>query len=320
MRYIRVFTISLALHFAFAIFLAMMPEPKRLDLRPTTYVELLDKPELPTRPHQPPRDEKQFVRSTAIPQELVSKEKKKARFASEEERYVLEETRARATDMTANRSSMPAGQSAPLAKSLGPKVAQRRIDFRPKSALQKIQQKLHDELKSSGDAGDILVGKPKKSDETLAAGGKQLSPNFGGLESGVSTLGETVPDEIKFGDLTALNTDRHLFYTYYARMEEKIRFRWVNYARAAVFSMAADPRKATGRDNWVTRLEVLLDKDGNYVRSILHSSSGIQSLDQAPLQAFRDARQFPHPPPEMVKGDGLIHIYYSFNVNASSYD
>lgn len=312
MRYFRVFTLSLLIHLAFAIFLSLLPEPPRLVPRHTTYVELLDKPELPARPHQPPRDEKNFVRNVDVPEKLLSKEKRPARFASAEDRSVIEETRARATDMTANRSNAASGAPARQQK-LAPKNARAKLDFRPRSALEKVQE----DLRKGGD-GDILMARSKKREEKTGTAGDAILPSFGGLEKGISTFGESVPDDVKFGDLTALNTDRHLFYTFYARMEEKIRFRWVTYARAAVYSLGVDPRKSTGRDVWVTKLEVLLDRQGHYQRSILHSSSGIRSLDQAPLQAFRDAGQFPNPPQEMVKDDGLIHIYYSFSVHASN--
>lgn len=297
---------------AFAIFLSLLPEPPRFVSRHATYVELLDKPELPARPHQPPRAEKNFVRKVDVPEKLISREKHQARFASAEELSVIEETRARATDMTANRSNEASGPPARQRKTAA-KNARSKLDLRPRSALEKVQE----ELRKSGD-GDILLARSIKREEKTGTTAESLMPSFGGLEKGISTFGESVPDDVKFGELTALNTDRHLFYTFYARMEEKIRFRWVTYARAAVYSLGADPRKATGRDIWVTKLEVLLDRDGHYQRSILHSSSGIRSLDQAPLQAFRDAGQFPNPPQEMIKDDGLIHIYYSFSVHASN--
>jgi TonB family protein len=138
--------------------------------------------------------------------------------------------------------------------------------------------------------------------------------SFGGVEAGVSTFGEAAPSDVRFGDFTALNTDRNLFYSFYARMEEKIRHRWVDYARAAIYNLPSDPRRQTGKDAWVTKLEVVLDREGRFVRAILHESSGIGSLDSAPVQAFKEAHQFPNPPLDLVKSDGTIRIYYAFNV------
>lgn len=283
-----------------------MREQSRLIVKPPTYVELLEKPELPKRPHQPPRDAKQFVRQVDVPEKFLSEEKRTARFASEEDRSVIEETRARLTDMTANRSQLTTGARP---KQANPK----KMDFRPQSALARLQEEINQQ--QAGDSGDVLVGRAKKPEEELGSAASGLKPSFGGLEHGLSTFGETTPDDVKFGDLTALNTDRHLFYTFYKRMEEMIRHRWITYARAAMFNLPADPKKVTGKDQWVTRLEVFLDPAGHFLKSTLQTSSGIESLDIAPVQAFRDAGQFPNPPAEMVKSDGLIHIYYSFNVN-----
>lgn len=285
-----------------------MQESPSLVVKQPTYVELLEKPELPKRPHQTPREVKQFVRGVELPEQLLSEEKKPARFASENDRSVIEETRARLIDMTANRTSLTPGARAP-------NTDRKKIDFRPRSSLERLQEEIN--RQRTGDSGDVLVGRMKEPEEDVGAAGSELKPSFGGLERGLSTFGETVPDDVKFGDFTSLNTDRHLFYSFYARMEEKIRFRWITYARAAMFNLPVDPRKATGKDQWITRLEVFLDPAGRFLRSTVQSSSGVSSLDIAPVQAFRDAGQFPNPPAEMIKSDGLIHIYYSFNVNLS---
>lgn len=297
MRYFRVLIFSLILHLLLGIFISQQPD-QRLKIKPTTYVDLIEKPELAKRPHQIPRNEKQFVRQVEVPQELISKDPKNAKFASEEERNVLEEQRARLNDLTTNRSTLAGANS--------------KIDFNPTSALAKAKSELSS-IKNIDKFGDIEVSS-QESEMQQPSSEQNLTPSFSS-EKGVSSFGEAVPDSIKFGDFTALNTDRHLFYSFYARMEEKIRYRWVNYARAAVYSMAGDPRKTTGKDTWITKLEVILDPKGHFVKAVLHEGSGLSSLDSAPVQAFRDAGQFPNPPAEMVKEDGVIHIYYAFNVN-----
>jgi TonB family protein len=327
MRYFRTLTISLALHFIVALAVAWLQPTPHIKTKSASFVELLEKPELPDRPHQPPKDMKHFVRSVDVPEAMLAKEKKPARFASDQDRTVLEETRARKTDLTTNRKSeaSPTTEAAtqPAATKGSTNGATKKmaavLDIRPRSALERIRE----EFQERTSAGDIEVA--KRAPETAPQLNESRKPirqaKVGsalqtlGLQPGISSFGEATPDDVKFGDMTALNTDRHLFYTFYARMEEMIRYRWINYARAAMFSLAADPRKATGKDVWETRLEVLLDPQGHYIRSILHESSGIKSLDTAPAQAFREAHQFPNPPPEMVKQDGMIHVYYTFTVN-----
>lgn len=319
MRYFRVLTISLCFHLLLGLLLSLLPEPPHIQTHQPTFVELLEKPELPRRPHQEPRDEKQFVRHVEVPERLRTEKRRDARFASDEERYVLEEQKARLNDLTVNRAASASASSTAESRT---KMMERRalasrhktkskMDFSPESPLERAREEL---LKGGAQPSDVKVGGLRGRAVNGADESAPLIPSFAGIERGFSTLGEQLPDDIKFGDFTALNTDRHLYYTFYARMEEKIRNRWVSYARAAVYNLPNDPHHYTGKDNWITKLEVILDPKGRFVRAILHESSGIQSLDAAPVQAFKDAGQFPNPPAEMIKTDGAIHIYYAFNV------
>lgn len=323
MRYIRVLILSIIIHLLLGLLISQIPS-QRLNLKPTTFVEFLEQPELAKRPHQLPRDSKQFVRQVEIPNEIMSKEKKVAKFASEEERYVLEEQRARATDQTKNRvqnSEVRNKNSTEKNKSKQEnqkithrKTTQDKLDFRPASPFDKPQELLNLNNYQNDIAG-VEISQEKQNDVAQSNEPiRELIPKFSDAERGVSSFGEVTPDHVKFGDFTALNTDRHLFYSFYARIEEKIRHRWVTYARAAAYNLANDPRRSR-KDNWVTKIEIVLDPKGNFLRAILHEGSGMSTLDSAPVQAFRDARQFPNPPVEMIKEDGAIHVYYAFNVN-----
>lgn len=315
MRYFRVLSLSLAIHILIAaILLIWGPEPMGLDLRRHSFVELVEKPELPRRPQQKPKNEQQFVRSVNIPDQLLAKLKKPTKYSSEEDRTVLEQQKARLNDLTANRSGA-SGQATTMSQkpvdnenSQKSKVrlAKDALNFKPSSPLQSLRKDLDE-------ANSIKVAPSQEA--ARASSPKINGPQIVSAESGFSTLGESLPADIKFGDFTALNTDRHLYYTFYARLEEKIRHRWVTYARAAYYSLPADPKKATGKDQWSTKLEVILDEQGHFQKAILHESSGIKSFDNAPVQALRDAGQFPNPPAEMKKADGFIHVYYSFSIN-----
>ncbi len=324
MTYFRVLIISFVIHTVLAIFLSLLPAPERLDLsqRDLTVIDLLEQPELAKRPRQEARDQQTFVRNAPVPEKLLSPEEREARFASEEDRNVIEEQRARENDMTANRSPLAANQ----AQRQQPQAQQRKtarsntnrrsnLDLTPKSPLDRAKDELQRPQSQEGPDDIPVAGlNPRRESASQSAEGSQAFPG----ERGVSTFGEVVPPDVKFGEFTALNTDRHLYYTFYARMEEMIRNRWVNYVRAAIYSLPADARTETGRDSWTTKLEIVLDGNGQFKKAILQESSGIRSLDSAPVQAFRDAGQFPNPPAEMVKEDGTIRIYYAFNVDMVS--
>ena len=326
MRYYRVLIFSLVIHVILALLVSQYKPAPIPHVQPQSYVELTEKPELAKRPHQLPKDEKQFVRQVQVPDQLKTKEKRDARFASEDEQYVLQEQKARMNDMTTNRSMSGQKNAKPEQQADNRKVGKRgkvalqNLDIHPESPMEQGKQRMLKGLDKPPATGDVAVGGMAPRPQRQAAGqngedGRPMAPSFGGIERGQSTLGEQLPNDVKFGDFTALNTDRHLYYSFYARMEEKIRFRWITYARAAIFSVPQATIKNMGKDVFVTQLEILLDPKGHYVRSILYSGSGLTTLDDAPAQAFKDAADFPNAPPEMVKSDGFIHIYYAFSVN-----
>jgi TonB family protein len=312
MRYFRALILSLAFHAIVLLLFWLLAGANQTDLTPKTptVVELMEPPDLPARPHQMAKDEQQFVRKAEVPPELRSKDRRDARFASEDEQWVLQEQQARQSGLTLNRSPS-VGQTKTQANQTRPqnkKSIDKQIDFKPDSSLQKFAEQ--DLAPSEGDIEMPLQKKP------VVNTNRPLDfSRFGSIERGMSTIGEALPDDIKFGDFTALNTDRHLYYSFYSRIEEMVRGRWVNYARAVVYGIENGSEKISGRASFTTQLEIVLDKEGTFSRAILHSSSGSRGLDSAPVQAFRDAQQFPHPPAEMVKEDGTIHIYYAFSVN-----
>lgn len=126
-----------------------------------------------------------------------------------------------------------------------------------------------------------------------------------------STTGELIPDDIAIGSLTALNTERFQYYSFFSRIEDLVRVRWeTNVQRAAERAVSQQQK-----DKWTTRVEFLIKKDGHYHSSRILERSGIPGFDASSILAFKDAAFFPNPPPELVEGDGFIHLKYSFTVN-----
>jgi TonB family protein len=128
-----------------------------------------------------------------------------------------------------------------------------------------------------------------------------------------STIGEMLPDSIKTGEITALNTDRHLFYSFYTRVEEAIRYKWEHDVEVTISNLNRN-QYYNPKSTWSTRLDILLTKEGKFHRAVLLKESGIRGLDLAAVNAFRDANFFPHPPKEMVGDDGFIRMQYQFHV------
>ncbi len=315
---------SLVLHILLALLLRYFVPPESLKIDHPSYVEFLSPPKSPSAAKSNKRSEdERFVRKTQVPDKDLTTKKQKARFASEDEQNVLEEQRARLNDMTANRSAdgKRSAKQAVLEKrgQNGTSDKHSNLKLSPTTPLEAAKERLL-QGKSANPAGDIKVAglAPKPAPDAERERGTEnptTVPSVGAQERGFSTVGEMLPDDIKFGDFTALNTDRHLFYSFYARMEELIRYRWVTYARAAVAGVTPQMLRQQGKENFLTKVEVVLDPKGRLVRTIVHEGSGLQNLDEAPVKAFTDVGSFPNPPAEMVKEDGFIHIYYAFNVN-----
>jgi TonB family protein len=134
------------------------------------------------------------------------------------------------------------------------------------------------------------------------------------LERGLSTIGNSLPDDIKIGAFTALNTDRYMFYSFYSRIEELIRYRWEAKIQNSVVGL--NPAHFTSSNKiWTTYLEVWIKPTGELHSTHLMKESGIKTFDNSALISFQEAKFFPNPPSEMIKEDGLIHLKYAFSVH-----
>lgn len=228
----------------------------------------------------PAEKKKQIVRQALAPEKLkLQDDETLARFLSEKKQRVQEETQAAQAGMTANRSNQ--ATASPL--SGGPrreKINMDRDGFKTFDVTRDLQE-------------------------------------MNRFSDGMSTIGEAMPKDMKVGAFTALNSDRYLFYTFYARMEELIRFRWESRVQNAIDSFDPQTLSFSGNRNWVTQVEFLLDKNGYLKSAVIMKESGIVAFDLAAINAFRDARVFPNPPPEMVQEDGFIRIKFGFTVNYS---
>lgn len=128
---------------------------------------------------------------------------------------------------------------------------------------------------------------------------------------GESSSGLSVPG-VKEGTFTALNSDQLTYYSFYARVNEAIVYRWISHIRNYVTMLPPSMREQLARSPNVTRLEIILNAKGEFQQAVVHHSSGDTNLDQAALQPFKEAAPFLNPPAEMHDADGRIHLLYEF--------
>ncbi|HEX7675270.1 MAG TPA: TonB family protein [Bdellovibrio sp.] len=234
-------------------------------------------------------NEKQIVRQALVPEQMkVPEDDTLARFLSEQKQRVKQESQASQNGMTENRSN----KSTQIAKKVPPQQAQK--------PRQKEEQKPA-ETKDKDGYRTVDISKDLQE--------------MNQLNDGRSSIGEALPTDVKVGSLTALNTDRYLFYTFYARIEELLRYRWETRVMQSIEGFDRITATNAGNHNWVTEVEFLLDSRGFLQKVIVMKESGMKSFDAAAVNALKDARVFPNPPREMIKEDGLIHIKYGFLVN-----
>jgi len=133
----------------------------------------------------------------------------------------------------------------------------------------------------------------------------------GGMEG--KQVSSLVP-QVKMGGFTSLNTDQFVFYTFYSRTNEQVGPRWIFNLRTYANDLSRASLKSVSRKERITQIEILLDKNGKYLDTIVHQKSGIAGLDEAAINAFKQASPFLNPPEEMVQSDGNIHLHYSFHI------
>jgi TonB family protein len=226
----------------------------------------------------------QIVRQVEPPKELeTTKQKEKTELLSEQDQRVKIQSRAALFGLTKNR--FYSAQKAQKNKTQSPRK--------------------NKTSNSSKDEDSILTNLNQK----LA----KDSSSSSGFQNAPSTVGELLPDSIKIGEITALNTDRYLFYSFYSRVEEAIRYKWEHDVEITLNNLNRN-QYHNPKSTWSTRLDILLTKEGKFFKAVLLKESGIHGLDTAAINAFREANFFPHPPKEMVGEDGFIRLEYKFHV------
>jgi TonB family protein len=293
MRVLQGILLSLFVHFflvwlsQFAPLLAQKPKDNAIT------VDIVD-------PSQNKTNQKQIVRQALAPDDVrVEKSDDPLSFLSEKTQRVKKQTQALLNGMTQNRQQ--AAQKAQAAK---------KMDLSPRLKMPKSVAKdsgTSDSKTSSFKNGDINLA-PSRN---IAQAQAQQDLN---MPQGMSTVGEALPKEVEVGSFTALNTDRYLYYSFFSRVEDLIRFRWESGVRDVIDTTPPARFRQHYGNAWVTQVDIWLKPNGEFHSAHVMREAGMRGFDQAVVQAFMQARLFPNPPQEMVESDGFIHLKYSFEV------
>jgi TonB family protein len=163
--------------------------------------------------------------------------------------------------------------------------------------------------------GDLVVGQKNKKTPTKARSISDLRNNS--MEelqqqafASVSQTNDYIKD-VAIGVETQLNTREFLYYTYFNRIRKKLRQSWEPMVQEKVRSLANRGRDIASNSTAVTRLVITLDAQGTLTRVQVQTTSGLQDLDEAAIEALKSSAPFPNPPKDLIV-DGFILINWDF--------
>jgi len=291
MRVLQGILLSLFIHF-FLVWLSQFAPLLNTPVDHPITVDIVD----PS--HNETTSTKQLVRQALAPDDERTEESDDPlKFLSQQTQRVRKQTQAIVNGMTQNRQ-----QSSPRPT--------KKIDLSPR--LKPTTEKQQSSSDSPSNTQTFKNGSMDISPTRhLAQAQAQQDLN---MPQGVSTIGESLPQEVEVGSFTALNTDRYLYYSFFSRVEELIRFRWESGVRDVIDSTPPTRFRQHYGNSWITQVDIWLKPNGEFQSAHIMREAGLRGFDQAVVQAFIQARLFPHPPQEMVESDGFIHLKYAFEV------
>lgn len=166
-------------------------------------------------------------------------------------------------------------------------------------------------------AYDVLekkaVNHNPNNSQNLARNQKQQDGINRGDESTATDKLQNVEQTLK----TALNTKEYKYYGYYQRIKTQLNQWWQPEVKEKVSRLMTQGRTiASDSNNKVTKLIIVLNDAGTLVKVQVIGESGVRDLDEAAVEAFRQAAPFPNPPKGMVENDGTIRIRWDFVVES----
>lgn len=112
------------------------------------------------------------------------------------------------------------------------------------------------------------------------------------------------------GDSNLLNTVESVYYSYYSRLYQAVAPIWNSRIREAAATAQGLPA-----GEYVSRAEVVFDREGNLREVNVVQSSGVPAFDQAIEHAWRRIQRFPNPPRDLLNGRGEVRTGWTFTVS-----
>jgi TonB family protein len=122
--------------------------------------------------------------------------------------------------------------------------------------------------------------------------------------------------DVDKGAETLLSTREFVYYSFYARIRRQLNQHWGGKVREKLTKIFREGRTIASTDDKITKVLITLNRRGDLVRVQVLNDSGIRDLDEAAVEAFKEAAPFPNPPDGIVEPDGTIKIRWDFILEA----
>jgi TonB family protein len=130
----------------------------------------------------------------------------------------------------------------------------------------------------------------------------------GGIQS--ATL-DYIPD-LDGGLETLLSTKEFRYYTYFRRIRSQLNQYWAPRVKKSIIKIYKKGRSIASQQDFVTKTVILLNPKGQLLKVFILGNSGLRELDQAALEALKEASPFPNPPQGIFDSDGFIRLRWDF--------
>ena len=161
--------------------------------------------------------------------------------------------------------------------------------------------------------GDMMVGEQQKVRKAKTV--SDLRPNsMADMSESAHVSQSQTNDYLKDVVISAetnLNTKEYLYYSYFNRIKKKLRQHWEPMVHAKVRMLVMKGRQPASMGSKTTRCVITLDDRGLLTRVQVLTTSGLEDLDDAALEALKAAAPFPNPPKDLIT-DGLVRINWDF--------
>jgi TonB family protein len=122
---------------------------------------------------------------------------------------------------------------------------------------------------------------------------------------------ENYVSSVKPGNQTALNTAAVPFATYLNSMHNRIHPIFADGFLASLDNLP--PTHVLNDQRLITRLEIVLSRDGHIVRMGVIKTSGVTAFDIAALDSVQRASPFGPAPAAIVSTDGQVYLHWEFH-------